>query len=92
MKTFNDLVFEQHTHQTSMFGTFGKRARLDFPNGYGVSVITGGTGVYASACNPYELAVLKDGVLTYDTPITDDVIGYCDEAQITKLMAQVQAL
>lgn len=34
-KTFNDLEF--YTHRTG----FGKQARMDFPNGYGVSVITG---------------------------------------------------
>jgi len=39
----------------------------DIGNGYGWSIIYLGNQVY-------EIAVLKDGELCYDTPITDDVI------------------
>lgn len=94
MKTFKDLKFTDHPYKDNptVFGSFNQKSRLDFPNGFGVSVISGGTGVYADDAHPYELAVFKDGELTYDTPITGDVIGHCDEEDITELMAQVQAL
>lgn len=94
IKTFKDLVFKPHPYadRDSGFGSFGEASKLDFPNGYGVSVITGGTGTYASKKRPYELAVLRDNLLCYDTDITNNVVGHCNEAAITILMAKVQAL
>jgi hypothetical protein len=49
----------------------GSQARVTFPNGYGVSVITG--GIATSVHGGYELAVTHHDELCYDTPITDDV-------------------
>jgi len=94
MKTFKDLEFKDHPckSESTIFGTFGERARIDFENGYGVSVVTGGTGVYADTRHPYEVAVMDNGVLTYDTHITDDVIGHCTQKDVTKIMRQVQEL
>jgi len=41
----------------------------------------------------YELAVLgKDGQITYDTPITNDVIGYLREMDVTDVMEKIQQL
>jgi hypothetical protein len=41
----------------------------------------------------YELAVLgKDGHLTYATPITDDVIGYLRDIDVTDVMEKIQQL
>ena len=93
MKTFKDLKFETHfNHMGSPFGDFGEQAKLEFPNGYGVSVITGGSGVYGDTEHPYELAVLQEGNLTYDTPVTDDVLGYLTVRGVTTAMKKVQAL
>mgnify|MGYP006081357471 CR=1 FL=1 len=44
----------------------GGRKALEFENRYGISA------VYIDGA--WEIAVLKDGSLCYDTPITDDVI------------------
>lgn len=89
MKTFNDLVFEQHPKSYVGFDT---RATMVFDNGYGISVITG-ESAYTSEGRPYEVAVMdKDGCLTYATPITDDVIGHCTEERVTEIMAQIQQL
>lgn len=87
MKTFNDLKFNR---TTTPFG-FIDRARLQFPNGYGISVIRG-TYSYRGDEELYECAVLKDNRLCYDTPITSDVIGYCDEDKVTEIMKQIQEL
>jgi hypothetical protein len=41
----------------------------------------------------FEIAVLgKDGDLTYDTPVTNDVIGYLDPEGVSDIMEQVQEL
>lgn len=91
MKTFEDLVFKKHP----TFPEFDVQAKMFFPNGYGISVIAG-KYAYSNNENPYECAVLKGNSekwnLTYDTPITDDVIGYCDEKKVTEIMEQIQKL
>tara|TARA_R110002020_G_scaffold225658_4_gene435757 strand:- start:858 stop:1178 length:321 start_codon:yes stop_codon:yes gene_type:complete len=63
--------------------------RIEFDNGYTASVITGG---YGNANAPYELAVLIGNSITYDTPITDDVLGYLTEADVIRVCANIQAL
>jgi len=85
MKTFNDLDF-----QPMQFG-IGIQARINFDNGYGASVIR---SLYSYGGNQdlYELAVIKDNAIRYDTPITDDVIGYLTEDEVTKYLGQIQNL
>ena len=89
MKTFYHLHFKS---RRDFFG--GQRAVMFFKNGYGVSVIAGDHAY--SDDNTYELAVLKGNAknseLTYDTPITSDVLGWQSPEDITNAMAQVQAL
>lgn len=84
MKNFDDLQFKKYANA-------GMQAIMQFDNGYGVSVITGPLA-YGGDRGLYELAVLKGGELCYDTPVTDDVIGYLIPADVTRLMAEVQAL
>jgi len=43
--------------------------------------------------NTYKIAVLnKNGKITYDTPVAYDVIMFADEAEVTKVMRQIQQL
>ena len=87
MKAFKDLKFKKHPNFG--IGGFREQAEMKFKNDYGVSVITGG---YGNDSAPYEVAVLyKDG-LCYDTPITDDIIGYLTEDGVTDIMKKVQEL
>jgi hypothetical protein len=70
----------------------GKQARMTFENGYGVSVVSH-TYSYGGKDGLFEVAVLgKDGNLTYDTPVTNDVIGYLTEEDVTDVLKQVQKL
>lgn len=87
MKTFKDLRFEEITYTKY----YKKQGILNFDNGYGVSVVQG-TGTYSNNENQWELAVLKNGELCYDTPITPDVIGWLSEADVTEVMKKVQEL
>jgi hypothetical protein len=85
MKTFSDLEFEARD-----IGS--KQSRIMFPNGYGVSVVQGWFS-YGGDQGLYELAVLDaDGALTYETPVTDDVVGWLSEDAVTELMLKVQQL
>jgi hypothetical protein len=89
MKTFEDLEFEQLNDPPYMVG---KKSRMQFDNGYGVSVISH-THSYGGRNGLYEVAVLdSDGNLTYETPVTNDVIGYLTEEDVTDIMKQVQEL
>lgn len=84
MTTFADLQFQSN-------GTLGERARIHFPNGYGASVIRG-LYTYGGSEGLYELGVLCHDHLTYDTPITDDVIGHLSEDDVTALLQRIEAL
>lgn len=90
MKTFEDLKFEDHLHFAG-----GKAAKLFFDNGYGISVING-YGSYTSDLSEWEIAVLhgndKDWSISYNTDITDDVIGNLSKEEVTKIMAKIQNL
>lgn len=87
MKTFNDLEF----HELGNDG-FSIRARLEFDNGYGASIIKTKFS-YGGPAGLYELAVLDStGDVVYDTPVTDDVLGYLTEDDVTEALKQIQEL
>lgn len=83
---FEDLDF---VLPTTAWGN--KRAVATFPNGYGASVITGPTS-YGGPDGLYELAVMHNGRLCYDTPITDDVLGYLKPEEVTEALSAIAAL
>jgi hypothetical protein len=89
MKTFEDLNFKRINEAPFMVG---KKARMMFENGYGVSVVSH-TFSYGGKDGKYELAVLdSNGELTYETPITNDVMGYLDSNDVTRIMGDIQKL
>lgn len=87
MKTFKDLEFKSHPYHLG-----GVQAVITFDNGYGASVVCT-PHTYGGDKGLYELAVLgEDGHLTYDTPITSDVIGYLRDIDVTDVMEKIQQL
>lgn len=66
-----------------------------FSNGYGASVVRHSFS-YGSAQGFWEIAVIKwsgeDFEIVYDTPITNDVIGYVPESEIKGYLSQIEAL
>ena len=89
MKKFEDLEFEEINDSPYQIGV---KCKMVFENGYGVSVVCH-THSYGSKNGLFEIAVLgKDGDLTYDTPVTNDVIGYLSQEEVTNIMEQVQEL
>jgi len=62
-----------------------------FPNGYSASVIQG-PHTYGGPGGLWEVAVFKSGHLCYNTPITNDVLGYCDDAAVADLLVRIAAL
>jgi len=93
MKTFKDLIFKKHPIALSGLEMHkdAKQAEMYFDNEYGVSVIIG-KHFYSNGIDTYELAILYKGKLCYNTGITDDVMGYLTESEITQVMIKVQSL
>lgn len=76
----------------------GTQKLFRFKNGYGASVVRHSFS-YGTEKGLWELAVIKyigigidDFSLTYDTPITADVIGYLSEIAVEKLLSKIKAL
>ena len=87
MKQFKDIVFKANP----MGDDFGIVSRTQFDNGYEVSVVKS-PYTYGGDKGLYELAVFKDGEITYATPVTNDVIGYLRPEDVTEVMAKIQQL
>lgn len=63
-----------------------------FDNGYGASVISG-QYTYGGNDGKFEIAVLDStGDITYDTPITSDVIGWLDFGEVDIVLEKIKNL
>ena len=92
-----DLIF-----LTDVAEEYTKRQAIYFfSNGYGISVINiiGTNGEhfsYTKNKEQYEIAVLEgsknNSKITYDTVITDDVIGYLGIEEVYKIMEEIEKL
>lgn len=74
----------------------GVQYLFGFPNGYGASVVRHNYS-YGGSRGLWELAVLnfkdeKNWDLTYDTEITDDVLGYLTEEEVFDILDRINAL
>ncbi len=73
----------------------GVRKLYRFPNNYGASVVKHPFS-YGSKDNLWELAVVKfdknEFSLNYDTPITDDVIGFLTYEKVTDILNKISEL
>jgi hypothetical protein len=88
MKTFKDLEFESLTDEFIS----GKRARVQFDNKYGASVVSH-TFSYGGNQGLYELAVLFEDEIHYDNPVAaGDVRGYLSEEEVSELLIEIQKL
>lgn len=88
--TFEDLKFTDTKFNN------GIQSVVRFENNYGASVIKHDYS-YGSKQGLYELAVIKydesdNWDLCYDTPLTNDVLGYLSEAEITTYLMQIEQL
>jgi hypothetical protein len=74
----------------------GTQKVYQFPNGYGASVVCG-PYTYGGRTGLFELAVLrfksadKWGIV-YDTPITNDVLGFLSDTAVDDVLDEIAAL
>lgn len=65
---------------------------FEFPNGYGASVVKTSFS-YGNEDGLWELAVLdKEGDICYDTPITEDVLGWLTDQQVSDTLYAIHDL
>ena len=69
----------------------GVVAVIHFTNGYSASCISHQYS-YGGREGLWELAVMVDGIIVYDTPVTNDVLGHLPEEEIDALLVQIANL
>lgn len=89
MKTFKDLNF-------NIFEDGSKQAVMQFPNGYGVSVLSG-NGSLSDNNHPYEIAVIMfercgTFAVVYPYFCNDDVLSFKTEEDVSFYMQLIQRL
>lgn len=62
-----------------------------YPNGYEASIVRF-DGSYGFEKSLWEIAVCRDREIVYDTPVTDDVIGFADNETVVAVCKQIAAL
>ena len=88
---FDTVMFEELNFQPHPMG-IGEQCIVQFPNGYGASIVKG-EYTYGGKQGLYEIAIFgKDGQITYSTPITDDVLGYLSEEDVTNTLIKIKEL
>jgi hypothetical protein len=69
----------------------GVRGRIYFDNGYGASIVLHNMS-YGHEDGLFELGILKDNKLNYDTRITSNVLGHLSLAQVEKTLQEIKLL
>ena len=64
----------------------GEQIKWKFPNGWGASLVNH-MGSYGS-----EFAVLKDGRVSYDNAVANDVLGWVEVADVALYLARLRGL
>ena len=65
--------------------------RYSFDNGYTASVVCH-PGTYGYEQGLFELAVIHEGEICYNTPLTDNVIGYLSDEEVSDLLDEIALL
>ena len=82
---FKDLDFKKSDTPKGVW------ARVDFDNGFGASIICNDMS-YGGGSGLYEIGVLRGDDLTQATDITDDVLGWLDEKDVTRTLNAISKL
>ena len=86
MTNIKDLNFKSSKVPKGVFST------INFPNGFGASIVCNDMS-YGGKAGLFEVAVIDSkGNLTYDTDITDDVLGWLDEKDVERTLDAIRQL
>ena len=64
---------------------------IEFENGYSASIISHDFS-YGGQQGLFEVGVLHDGILVYDTPVTKDTVGWLDFAGVAGILKDIEEL
>ena len=64
---------------------------IEFPNGYSASVVSHDMS-YGGHAGLFEIAVLYGDDIAYDTPVTNDVVGYLDFQGVIDTLQKIKSL
>lgn len=68
-----------------------EKATAELPNGYSASVVRGGNGLCTDD-GLFEIAVMFQGRIIYNTPITDDVLRLATEEEVESALERIATL
>lgn len=91
MKDYNFANHSGFKSYKNRGGRDGEQWEFELDNKYGASVIKCDYS-YGGREGLFELAVLYDNDLCYSTPITDDVIGYLTDDEVSDLLDRIEQL
>ena len=80
-----EVITIDKEHGNSMYHIY------EFPNGYGASVVQNKCSM-GNEDGIYQLALLKNGVFCYSTPITNDFIGYLTADEVAEYLQRIEEL
>ena len=97
----DSMTMENGNMQTVKVGIGNKKKNeyvrvIEFENGYAASIVSR-PGSYGGSNGLFEIAVLHavgtdDEEIVYDTPVTDDVIGWLDFAGVAAILKDIEEL
>jgi len=64
---------------------------VHFDNGYSASIICNPVS-YGGKQGLFEIAIIKNGEIVYDTPLTHDVIGNLDFDEVANTLKKIEQL
>ena len=67
------------------------RHTINFDNGYSASIISNEFS-YGGMMGLFEIAVMRGGMIVYDTPVTNDVLGYLSFSEVAKALEEIENL
>lgn len=88
----------RHPAEMRNKGVFGTQKIVRFPNTYGASIVRtnfsygGDRGLFELAVIKFNSASRDDWNINYDTPITNDVLGYLSEEDVERTLKLIEAL
>ena len=71
---------------------FSEQALVEFPNGYGASILRGGAPYTYTQDGTYELAILHRGDLCYDSCLATDVMARLSSSEVETVLTQISEL
>ena len=81
MKTFNDIKFKLHPN-----GMGGILGQMELGNGYKISVVGGGRGLYGDGKNTFEVAVFDRMGEMIMLSENDQVLGWMTIDEVNKII------